>query len=556
MHSTLVKERLSRVHSHLQAHWIDGTVKRLLERLTSKGKKRAVVNGGLSVSGLQHIGRLRGEVLVGEAVRRELERQGFEVEQYIVLYTQDAWKGKRRQLEAFEGGRGKEFVGWPLIRVPDPKGCHSDWVDHYWEDFGNFLSEFSDGKIKVVTTTELYKTLLREVVRESIEKRSVIREVLNRYRGRNPYPPDWIPFEPVCKGCGRIDTTKTLRVKGELVEYECKKCGYMGTTTIENGKLNWRIEWAGVWKAMSIDFEPYGKDHAAPRGSRESCVVLSKTVFEYEPPEGIVYEWVAYRTQHGTSDMSSSDFIGITPREWYEVADPEVLRFLYYSVHPKKKIVIDMELIPSYYEEFYRAESLYYDKVEGKADKLNEESLWKVRSYELSVYGRPQKQRPVQVPYTTMALIVQSLPERVSLDHVISRLRSSGLISEHITEYDRKRIESLVSRSRAWVRKYAPAGIKYSILKTLPEDVKRNLKYRQALISLGKRLAELSDWRQDKIKEIMIEETKELDSSSRREFYREFYRVIVGAESGPRAAPLVEALGKDFIVKRLVRDLE
>uniref|UniRef100_A0A7J3ZK47 Lysine--tRNA ligase n=1 Tax=Fervidicoccus fontis TaxID=683846 RepID=A0A7J3ZK47_9CREN len=536
-------------------HWIYGVVKQVLERLRVSGKRKAVLSGGLSVSGLQHIGRIRGEVLIGEAVRRELERHGFEAEQYIVLYTQDAWKGRKGQLEAFNGERGKEFVGWPLIRVPDPKGCHSNWVEHYWEDFGGFLSEFSDGKIRVVTTTELYRTLLRGIVRESIEKRDTIREILNRYRGRNPYPSDWIPFEPVCEGCGRIDTTKALRTEGELVEYECKKCGHAGVTTIENGKLNWRIEWAGVWKAMGVDFEPYGKDHGAPGGSRESCIVLSRTVFGYEPPEGVAYEWVSYRTQEGVADMSSSNFIGITPREWYEVADPEVLRFLYYSVHPRKKIVIDMQLVPSYYEEFYRAESLYYDRVEGKLEGYDEESLWTIRSYELSVYGTTLDRRPVQVPYTTMALIVQSLPEGVGLDHVISRLRSSGLVPERITEHDRKRIESLVTRSRAWVRRYAPAGIRYSVLESLPDDVRGRLKYRNALVSLGRRLAELSEWRQDRIKEVMIEATKELDSKSRREFYREFYKVIVGAESGPRAAPLVEALGKEFIVKRLVEDL-
>jgi hypothetical protein len=36
-------------------------------------------------------------------------------------------------------------VGWPLIRVPDPKGCHSNWVEHYWEDFGGYLDKFTDG---------------------------------------------------------------------------------------------------------------------------------------------------------------------------------------------------------------------------------------------------------------------------------------------------------------------------------------------------------------------------------------------------------------------------
>jgi len=345
----------------VERHWLDQLVDRLEERLRDRGKDTLVFNGGLSVSGIQHVGRLRGEVLLVEAVRRELERRGYRVKQYLTLYTQDPWKGKDRQVSVFKSG-GERFKGWPLSRVPDPYGCHKSWVEHYWSDFGPYLKEFTDGRITIVKTTELYRSGLKEFMREVLEKRSIVRDIINRYRGRKPYPKDWIPIEPICGRCGRIDSTEAIEVlDGDRVRYKCRSCGFEGIAGFEESKLNWRIEWTGVWKVLDVDFEPYGKDHATPGGSRDSCVDLSINAFNHRPPEGEWYEWVSIRIGGREADMSSSGFTGITPREWLEIAHPQVLRYIYFSTHPHKRIVIDPVEVPRYYEEYYRAERIYFN---------------------------------------------------------------------------------------------------------------------------------------------------------------------------------------------------
>jgi len=530
-------------------HWIE----EVAEEVEKRGKKSLVFNGGLSVSGLQHIGRLRGEVLIGDAVQKILKKKGYDIKLMIVLYTQDAWKGKTPQLNQFRNNEGKKYVGWPLIRVPDPQGCHSNWVEHYWQDFGDYLDYFTHGKVEVVTTTELYKKELKNIVKESIKKRKEIREVINRYRKRNPYPESWIPFEPVCDSCGRIDKTEVLEISNDIVYYKCKNCGYEGETSIENGKLNWRTEWAGVWKALKIDFEPYGKDHATPGGSRDSCKELSLKVFEYDPPYGIPYEWVAIRKEKKEMDMSSSDFIGVTPREWLEVAHPEVLRYLYYSTHPRKKIVIDMSRIPDYYNEYYEAERIFYES--KKNGYSNEEEYIKGKSYELSLLDEPAEKLPVQIPYITMSLIVQSLPEKDMINNVIARLKSSSLIKEDLTEKDMKRLNELMRKTRKWVDKYAPQQLRYRVLDEISPKIKNTLSFRELLIELGHKLASLDEWNQEKIKEVMIKLTENMGNDDRKAFYQEFYKVFIGQPRGPRAAALVEALGKEFVKKRLIEDL-
>lgn len=546
-------------------HWIEKIVEDLENYLvTIKNKSKddtVIINGGLSVSGLQHIGRLRGEVIISEVVRKLLEKKGYKVKQYLVLYTQDAWKGKESQINSFENpNEGKKYVGWPLIKVRDPKSCHANWVEHYWQDFGGYLDKFTDGKIEVITTSELYKTSLRELVEEAINKKEKLRIVINKYRGRNPYSEEWIPFEPVCQNCGRIDKAKATYYNPESkeVEYLCENCGYKGKTSITDGKLNWRIEWASIWKALNIDFEPFGKDHATPGGSRDSCVDLSINVFENKPPMGLAYEWVSLRIQGKEFDMGSSDFLGITPKDWFHIAHPEILRFLYLRENPRRKVVIDLLLIPNYYEEFYKAENLYYEAInkKGGLDKLPDNEYELAKTYELSLLNPPPKEKPLQPSYFTLALAVQLVPRENLTENVIKRLKSSKIVTKELSQTDYKRIEETAWRARNWIDRYAPESLKFSIVSELHEEIKNKLSFKDYLISLGEELLRLGDeWSEATIKESMIKVTTRLSDEEKKAFYREFYSIIIGKDHGPRAAPLIEILGPEFVKKRFIEDL-
>ncbi|BES80784.1 lysine--tRNA ligase [Pyrodictium abyssi] len=535
-------------------HWIEALADWLEERFKARGKDVYVVNGGLSVSGLQHVGRLRGEVVIPEVVRRLLESRGLRVRQYLTLYTQDAWKGKESQRSAFpDPEAAKKYTGWPLIKVPDPKGELSSWIDRFWADFGPYIGEFTDGRVEVVNTTDMYRGKLLEFVKLSIQRREEIREIVNKYRGRKPYPPGWIPFEPRCQNCGRIDTTEAIEVSldEEKVKYRCRSCGHEGWAPLWDGKLNWRIEWVGVWWALGVDFEPYGKDHATPGGSRDSANELALKVYGITPPEGLPYEWVSLRTRSGESDMSSSDFTGFTPREWLEVAHPEVLRFLILRTPPMRKLSLGLHEIPLYYDQYYRAERVYYG-VESTGRR--EEDILLARSYELSyTRGKPPARMPAQPPYTHMAILAQVLPEDRWGDEAIRRLQRSGHLPQEPSEFDLERVRSLLPRARRWAELYAPEYMRIRVLEELPAEIVERIHagMREKLRGLGEKLAGLEEWSEDAIKQAMIEYTRGWGSGERKEFYRYFYLVFVGRESGPRAAPLLSLLDREFVVKRL-----
>ena len=540
-------------------HWVEELaeeVERFLEERRREGKEEFVFNGGLSVSGLQHVGRLRGEIIIPEVVRRILERRGWRIRQMLTLYTQDAWKGKEPQCAQFPNPEEacRRYTGWPLIRVPDPKGCHSNWVEHYWADFGPYIPEFTDGRVEVVTTTELYRGRLLEFTRMSIEKREEIRRVLNKYRGRNPYPPGWIPFEPICANCGRIDSTEALEVKGDTVVYRCRSCGYTGEAPLTEGKLNWRLEWVGVWWALGVDFEPYGKDHAMPGGSRDSAKELATTVFGFKPPYGTPYEWVAYRDPETgeETDMSSSDFKGFTPREWLEVAHPEVLRFLYLRVPPMRKVTLSLRDIPNYYNAWYQAERIFYGE-ESTGDKEQDAHLAKTYLYSLRDWSNVPDRLPAQPPYTHAAILswlLRRLSEEEAFEEALKRLQRTGHMPREPTDYDLERLRTLLPKARRWMERYAPPQMRVDILEEppsieLPDWVAERMRKAAEL------LEKLEEWSEEAIKDALIKATEGLSGRERREFYKWFYWLFVGRDSGPRAAPLLSLLDKSFVVKRL-----
>ncbi len=531
-------------------HWVDKLADELEQRLRKRNKQVYVFNGGLSVSGVQHIGRLRGEILLPETLRRILEKRGLKIKQLLTLYTQDPWKGKASQRSAFKDpDKAKEYTGRPLVSVPDPYGCHENWVEHYWSDFGPYLSEFTDGKIEVVTTTDLYRSKFRDFIMNVVlPKKDEFRNVINKYRGRKPYPEDWIPVEPICEKCGRIDKTVAISVEENgRVRYRCKYCGHEGVTDVSNSKLNWRIEWAGIWYILGVDFEPYGKDHATPGGSRDSCVDLAVNVIGFQPPEGEWYEWVSIREKGQSRDMTSSGFVGITPKEWLEIAHPQILRFLYFFTHPHKKLIVDLDQIPQYYESYYRAERIYFG-IESLNDKEQEEYL--KRTYELSHPREPPEKLPLQVPYTHASILAQ-LVGPTNIEEAVERLKKTGHIKEDLDNYSRGWLQSLLIRSYNWVEKYGGERYRVQILANVPGELLNSLEYRELLCQLGEELDKLSEWTEEKIKDTMISVTSSINSGERKRFYREFYLLFTGRNSGPRAAPLLSLLKKDFVIARL-----
>ncbi|QOJ79544.1 lysine--tRNA ligase [Infirmifilum lucidum] len=530
-------------------HWIEDVAKQLVSEY--RNSDVIVGNGGLSVSGLQHVGRLRGEITIVDTVLRLVRKSGKETRHLLTLYTVDAWKGKEGQLRQFRDvEEARNYIGWPLYRVPDPHGCHANWVEHYWEYFGSHLNDFAEN-VEVITTKDLYEKnerMVKFVLVSVTTLREKVVSTINKYRGEKKLSPDAIPFQPICEKCGRIDTTEALEVDPAnfRVRYVCRNCGHEGWQSLSRGKLNWRVEWVGVWYTLGVMFEPYGKDHATPGGSRDSCNDLAENVYGFKPPAGLAYEWVGYRVRgKDLGDMGSSDFIGFSPRQWVEVAEPEVLRFLYLFAPPMRRVVLSLDEVPSYYDAFDKAERVFYGLEEG------EEELSK--SYELSLLRNPFPEPPFQLRYLNAMILSQVLPSKgKDIAEVVQRLRETRQLTRELQPWELERISTRIALARRWLELYASDYYKISIVEKPPLDELLKVVDRRVaelLKGLSAALSGLDRWDEESIKNAMISLKKEKEEEKK--FFQALYLIFFGRSSGPRIAPYLAMLNKDFVIRRI-----
>ncbi len=131
-------------------HWIDKLTSNVIENWPEV--KNFNCYCGLSISGVCHVGNLRGEIVLTNAVVTELQALGYEATHNLILYTSDPWKGKESQLNLYPNPKKAEkYKNWRLIEVPSPSNPNISWVDHYWKDFGTPLPKFGRD-IKIIRT--------------------------------------------------------------------------------------------------------------------------------------------------------------------------------------------------------------------------------------------------------------------------------------------------------------------------------------------------------------------------------------------------------------------
>jgi lysyl-tRNA synthetase class 1 len=516
----------------MEVHWADKTAKEL-----EKEKQPIHLSSGLSMRGLQHIGRLRGELIVDDVIKKILEQKKIKTVHYLIQYDHDPQKEKALEKVFKDSKLVKKYSGMRLCDIPCPDKCCSSWNEHFWKNFGNYFKDFGL-EPKLVKTSEIYKKeKFKEIIKKCLTESEKLRVLINKYRKRNPYPKGWIPYNPVCNKCKKITDAEAVSFDLEkfTIKYKCK-CGDEGESSLTEGKLNWRVEWPALWKFLHIEFEPYGKDHAAAGGSRESCSLITKEFFKMEPPKGFPYEWVALaKDGEEIGEMTSSGFVGISPREWLEIGEPEVLRYWFIKSKPMKRLVLDLTNIHVLFNEYDEGELVYFGdkKIENETDREHIK-----RSYELSQIKMPK--RALIIPYDFAAMVSQLM----DLKSAIKLFKTTGHIKDKISKEDEKRIEKRLNSAKNWVEKYAPE-FKIKLIED-PDLSKLDDKQKKSLKELSKELKNKLTEKELYTKFFEISKSNEIESKL---FFRGAYLVLLGKPYGPRLAPFILAVGKEKVKK-------
>ncbi len=543
------------------AFWADTVADQVEERVAEQREARArdaddpiVVKGGISPSGVPHLGNVN-EIMRGYFVAEVLRERGHKVRQVFTADDADPLRKLPRTLADLDGnlvdlgevdaGALGRNLGVPYTEIPDPFGC----CESYGEHFATIIQQSADAlavPIDLRSTTALYESgTLEDATRHVLANRERAREVLSAYQDK--VDDEYVPFNPRCGECGKITETVTaIDLEENTVDYRCtdmeagdrtiEGCGNEGTATLREGKMPWRFEWPAQWKALNVDFEPFGKDHA--EGSWPSGEDVARNVLAIEPPVPMVYEWF---TLDG-DPFSSSEGNVILVSEVLEMLEPEVLRY-FFAKDPTTARDFSVERLDQLVDEFDRFEAIYFGEVEASED----ERAFAERVYPFVIGEEPDGRRErIRLPYTFAAVL--GMTDDPALREEIAR--REGHIPEDAPEWAVEKALGRVKRARTWARETGNE-FDYELKRTdLPDhefdaDTERALEELADFIEAGHDPEAIQG---------EIYETAKRHGLDVGDFFAAGYRLFFDDEQGPKLGPFLAKVDREFVVARLRRE--
>ena len=464
-----------------------------------------VVVTGISPSGNIHVGNLR-EVLVAEAVVNALKARGAEVRFVFHADTIDPLRKIAPGVpESFES-----YIGHSLSRVPDPKGCHASYAEHFLDPFEDALKRM-EMDIEVLRSHELYEGgFYAEVTREALEHTAELREILQEVSGRK-MPEHWSPYLPRATS-GQLAGARILEhipEENKVVFADEDGWEEVADYARGEGKLGWRVELAARWKALGTTFEPFGKDHTSRGGSTDTADRMAREVFRYPVPGRYEYEWIQIK---GKGAMSSSKGIVLLPGDMLDIMPPDALRRMVLGRDPARALALDLaDGFPRFMDE-YRADT---------------------------------EEKPV--PFTHLVTIAQTTGGEP--DRAAEMLREGGY-EEAAKDTDKLRRD--LTYVRNWARDWAPEFLRLGILEPLEAaEAAKGLDEDQLhyLDQVAGKLENGMDG--DAVQNLLYSTAVELGLKPKKVFAA-VYTVLLGRKNGPKAGPFIASLGVDAVRERFL----
>ena len=449
-------------------HWADQCADEVIAKFGDK--KSYVCATGISPSGTVHFGNFR-ETITTDLVVKALESKGKKVH---FVYSWDDYD-RFRKVPANIKENMDEFIGMPVSQVKDPFKCHSSYAEHFEKEYEKNLPMVSV-RPKFIYQNEKYGNCgYAEDIKFALGNKEKIKTVLDEHR-KEPLEKDWLPLTVYCEKCKK-DLTKITDYDGKYsITYECE-CGYKDTVDFRKKgivKLPWRVDWPMRWNYEKVEFEPAGKEHSTPGGSRTTANIIVKEVWNREPPVHKMYDFIILKGQGGK--MSGSLGNVITLREVLEIYEPDIVRYFFAGTRPNTEFFVSFDLdVLKVYEDFDKCERIYF-----KTEKANEEKdyIKQKRIYELSAIEIPKKQ-PIQPIFRHLVNLIQIY------ENDFSKI-GEYYKKELKTDFDRERLKQRTERAKNWLDKYALDDYKFKVQEEV--KVELNEKEKKALLLLKEKL--------------------------------------------------------------------
>lgn len=492
--------------------------------------ERFVVKTSASLSGVLHIGRL-SDTIRGEAVFRSLRDAGVKSD---IIWVAEDMDPLRKVPEGVPKSYA-EYIGTPVTDIPDPEGCHRSYGEHHVAEYFKVVDRFVSTDMEKFSMREEYrKGSFRPYIEKILDNVVEIINIQNRYRDTK-LPASWSPWTPICDGCGKIITPRVTGLEDGKVSYVCrdyefekhvaKGCGHEGENDPlkGNGKLLWKSEWAAQWPRWGIVSEGAGKEYEAKGSAFWINAEICEKVLKYPAPMPIFYEHLMINGEK----MSASVGNIVYPKDWLEVASPELLRMLFLK-DPMRARDFRWDMVPGMYDELDSLERAYFSPDTSASEKERNNAR---RLFEQSQMSDvPSK--PIERPrFVDVVEILKAAPESDRRSFVarkvaeVYRIKSMDWVDERLEKIER------------WYDRHAEKQAKYggpvdaSVLKELIDVIRENDEpdnMQNAVFELAKRSGmKLPD------------------------FFKMVYGVLLGSERGPKLGPYIVQTGKEEVIRKL-----
>lgn len=552
--------------NQLQApHWVDQITTDISDWQATAKEPKLHVDDMKTPSGRVHTGSLRG-VLLHDFVAKALANSDDQnlaqtpVVSTYVFNDMDPMDGLPSYLDPNEY---QHHMGKPLFQIPAPELEKSgidvsktseqelsdfkkanSFAEFYAYDFVHAFRKLGCDQ-EIIWSHRLYKSgQMDDTIRLALDNVESFRNIYQEV-AEYSLPKNWYPFQVICPNCGKVGTTLVTDWDGEQVSFECQPkkvewaqgCGYAGKVSPFGGagKLLWKADWPGHWRALGINIEGAGKDHTSAGGSRDMANAICQQIYNITIPFDIPYEWIMIRG----AKMSSSKGVGTSAREFTELFPPEVGRFLFVNKHYNQVIDFDPRTmaIPDLFDAYDEAALVFWGQADDNADtRLG-------RSFELSQIDGQAPEPHLLPRFRDVAKWMQH-PE-LDLEEKLAEVKGSKLnpLEKEVLE-DRKKYAQI------WIERYAPAEYQLTPRTELPKLARDLTPDQISFVLAVLELVVSKTWSDPQDLQQNIFDAAKAHTLGARKGFQALYLALLGLEAGPRAAWLLLATNTTLLQTR------
>ncbi len=488
-----------------------------------------MIASGITPSGPYHVGHAR-EILTAEAVRRGLEARGREALHIHNVDDLDVLRKRYPYLpESFEAEVGK-----PVYLVPSPDGSAGSYADHYFSEYAAAAQKLAIPMEIWHSHVEYQRGIFADAIIAALTRRDDIAKILTRISQRE-MPSDWQPIQILDATTKSLRTAEYLGFDAQayLVEYRAAD-GKLHQADVRAGevKLDWRVDWPARWAILGVDVEGFGKEHATKGGSYETGAAIVREIFNAEPPIPVPFNPINLKGDN--QKMSSSLGNLVTIADALEVIPPDILRYFVFKSLPQKVLAFDPGVgMGQLIDEYAATETAVRS---GQSTPFKD-------AWEVSVLD--QEHATVStVPFTHLATVYQTA--QGNSKKVLELLTKTG--HAQAVREDASVIERELSYVAAWLARFAPESIKFSVLPQTPQ-VELNTIQQNFVRGLTEELEKVA-WDGDTLQAVIFAAAQQEDLLPK-EAFKVLYELLIGKAAGPKLGPFLASLDRDFVLERL-----